>query len=81
MISQLLGFLTQASALKQHIILAQPAREPTAPLILSPLVHDFLAKSMGIALQAVQDTWDVLKDHAWAIVMNQRNSYIIYLSE
>jgi hypothetical protein len=68
-ISQLLEFLTQASALKRHIILAQPAGEPTgsAPLILPPLVRDFLAKSTGIAHLAVQDAWDVLKDHAWAM--------------
>jgi hypothetical protein len=68
-ISQLLEFLTQASALKRHIILAQPAGEPTgsAPLILPPLVRDFLAKSTGIARQTVQDAWDVLKDHAWTM--------------
>lgn len=66
-ISQLLDFLTQASALKRHIILAQPAEEPigTAPLILPPLIREFLAKTTGIALQAVQDAWDVLKDCAW----------------
>jgi CxC5 like cysteine cluster associated with KDZ transposases len=68
-ISQLLDFLTQASALKRHILLAQPAEEPTgtAPLILPPLIREFLAKTTGIALQAVQDAWDVLKDCAWTM--------------
>jgi CxC5 like cysteine cluster associated with KDZ transposases len=68
-ISQLLEFLTRASALKRHIILAQPAEEPTgtAPLILPPVIREFLAKATGIALQAVQDAWDILKDCAWAM--------------
>jgi hypothetical protein len=68
-ISQLLTFLTQSSALKRHIILAQPAGEPTgdAPPILPPLVREFLANGTGIALHAVQDAWDILKDHAWAM--------------
>jgi hypothetical protein len=68
-VSQLLDFLTQASALKRHIILAQPADEPTscAPLILPSLVREFLSKTTGITLQAVQDAWDVLKDIAWAM--------------
>ena len=66
---QLLDFLIQASALKQHIILAQPADEPTscALLILPSLVCEFLPKTTGIVLQAVQDAWDVLKDIAWAM--------------
>jgi len=68
-ITQLLIFLTQSSALKRHIILAQPAGEPTgnAPQILPPLVREFLANGTGIALQAIQDAWDILKDHAWAM--------------
>jgi hypothetical protein len=68
-ITQLLTFLTQSSSLKRHIILAQPAGEPTgnAPQILPPLVREFLANSTGIALQAIQDAWDILKDHAWAM--------------
>jgi len=68
-ISQLLDFLTQASALKRHIVLAQPAGEPTgtAPLILPSLVREFLSKTTGIALKAVQDAWDVLKDDVWAM--------------
>jgi hypothetical protein len=68
-VSQLLGFLTQASALKRHIILAQPAGEPmgSAPLILPSLIREFLANTTGIALQAVQDAWDVLKDDVWAM--------------
>ena len=67
--SQLLIFLTQASALKRHIVLAQPAGEPTdsAPQILPPLVREFLAKGTGIALHAVQDAWDILRHHAWAM--------------
>jgi hypothetical protein len=68
-ITQLLTFLTQSSALKRHIILAQPAGEPTgnAPQILPPLVREFLANGTGIALQAIQDAWDILKDHAWTM--------------
>ena len=68
-VSQLLDFLTQASALKRHIILAQPAGEPTdsALLILPSLICEFLANTTRIALQAVQDAWDVLKDDAWAM--------------
>src|SRR5882757_3315301 len=68
-ITQLLTFLTQSSSLKRHIILAQPAGEPTgnAPQILPPLVREFLANSTGIALQAIQDAWDILKDHAWTM--------------
>jgi hypothetical protein len=50
LVSQLLDFLTQASALKRHIILAQPADEPTscAPLILPSLVREFISKTTGM---------------------------------
>jgi len=66
-LSQILDFLSFTSLLKRDIMLAQPATQSTdnAPEVLPPLIQAFFADSIGIDLERIPDTWEILKDHAW----------------
>jgi hypothetical protein len=68
-LQQLVEFLTLTSRLKRSILLAKRAAEPTTrpPEILPRLIQRFLAESIGIKMEAIPDSWSILKDYAWTM--------------
>lgn len=66
---QLVELLTRISRLKRSILLAKRAAEPTdePPSLLPRLIQRFLAESIGMEMEAIPDTWSILKGYAWGM--------------
>jgi hypothetical protein len=61
-------YIRLAAQLKRDIQLPLPLAQSSpghVPDILPPTVEEFLSKAVGIPLDCMECSWDILKDYAW----------------
>jgi hypothetical protein len=66
-ISQLLQSISLTTCLRRDISLPQPISLDSrqAPDFLPPAISDFVAESIGIGGNVMQDLWYIIKDDVW----------------
>jgi len=76
--AQLLRSMSLATCLKRDISLPQPISLDLgcAPTFLPPAISDFIAESIGIEGEVMQDLWFIIKDDVWEAPTDEEASVI-----